>query len=111
MGAVGWVRDADSGRHDVTHILGLPRGSRRSSWCRSRASWDLRNWHLFSCLWIGSVSDIVTIGIQEVGGCDPIRVSTVDQFHVSSASGRDKDVFGSESARGRGRGKSEVPQA
>ena len=57
----------------------------------------MRNWHLFSCLWIRSDSDIVTIGIQEVGGCDLIRVSTVDQFHVS-ASGRDKDVFGSESA-------------
>ena len=35
-------------------------------------------------LWIGSDSDFVTIGIQEVGGCDLIRVSTFDQFEVSA---------------------------
>ena len=34
---------------------------------------------------------------QDGGGCDLIRVSTIDQFWVS-ADGRDKDVFGSQSA-------------
>ena len=93
MGAVGWVQDADSGRHGVSAFHGA-RGARRGVIVGHRRTCGTGT---CSPVWIRSALGHCNHWHPEVGGCDLNRVSTVDQVHVS-ASERDKDVFGSESA-------------
>ena len=84
MGAVGWVQDADSGRHvcDSHHV---PSTGLEALVVVSR----------YSIVGLGELApvllslDKVRLGLcnhwhQDGGGCDLIRVSTFDQFQVSA---------------------------
>ena len=81
-GAVGWVQDADSGRHGVwltPCAFHGARGARRG----------VEVWHRRTCgtgtgehLFLGPVSDDVTIGIRWEVRCDPSQHR--DQFEVSA---------------------------